>query len=66
MSAVWPSTPPGVSTTAGALGSRYYLSMKDGAGGWHLLVYDLARGFWHREDATKAEGFAEKPPERLP
>lgn len=43
---------------AGALGNRYYLSMQDTAGSWHLLCYDLTRGFWHREDATQAAGFA--------
>lgn len=43
---------------AGALGSKYYISMEDGKGKWHLFVYDKARGLWHREDAFAAEGFA--------
>ena len=42
---------------AGAHGNKYYLSMKDGGGVWQLFVYDTARGLWHREDNTHAEGF---------
>lgn len=43
---------------AGALGNRYYLSMQDAAGKWTMMVYDLSRGVWHKEDAVKAQGFA--------
>ena len=43
---------------AGAMGDRYYISMKDGSGAWHLFVLDTARGFWHREDAVHALCFA--------
>lgn len=43
---------------AGALGDKYYVSMTDGAGQGHLFVYDTRRGFWHREDSTRALGFA--------
>ncbi len=43
---------------AGALGSKYYISMEDERGKWHLFVYDKARGLWHREDAFVAQGFA--------
>lgn len=43
---------------AGALGDKYYISMKDVDGKWHLFVYDTMRGLWHREDGTKAMFFA--------
>jgi hypothetical protein len=43
---------------AGALGNKYYISMEDGKGKWHLFVYDKARGLWHREDAFRSDGFA--------
>ena len=43
---------------AGAFGEKYYLSMRDAAGAWHLFVYDLGKGLWHREDALQALGFA--------
>lgn len=41
----------------GALGDKYYISMEDPAGDFHLLVLDTARGLWHREDGTRAEDF---------
>ncbi|MBR3474223.1 MAG: hypothetical protein IKH34_04050 [Oscillospiraceae bacterium] len=44
--------------SAGAFGEKYYLSMRDAAGAWHLFVYDLAKGLWHREDSLQALGFA--------
>lgn len=31
-------------------GDRYYISMMDGKGQWSLLVYDVLRGIWLRED----------------
>lgn len=43
---------------AGGLGDKYYVSLRDGAGDWHLLVYNTRTGFWHREDGTHALGFA--------
>lgn len=43
---------------AGAIGSRYYISMQDAAGAWHMFVYDTERGIWHREDGTQAMMFA--------
>lgn len=43
---------------AGAFGQRYYLSMRDGAGQWHLFVYDLKTGLWCREDDLHALEFA--------
>lgn len=42
---------------AGAHGNKYYISMKDSAGEYHLFVYDTAKGMWHREDNTQAESF---------
>ncbi|MBP3509820.1 hypothetical protein [Oscillibacter sp.] len=44
--------------TAGALGSKYYLSAKDADGAGVLLVYDGARGLWHKEDGIYALWFA--------
>lgn len=43
---------------AGALGDKYYVSMTDSAGDGQLFVYDTRRGLWHREDNTRAIGFA--------
>lgn len=43
---------------AGALGDKYYVSMTDRDGQGNLFVYDTRRGFWHREDNTRALGFA--------
>jgi hypothetical protein len=42
---------------AGSLGNKYYVSMSDGQGKWHLFVYDSMKGMWHREDATQAVCF---------
>ena len=42
----------------GGLGDKYYVSMEDEDGGWHLFVYDKKRGFFHREDSTHALAFA--------
>lgn len=44
---------------AGSLGDRYYISMKDEAGDWHLFVFDEAKGLWFREDDTHAMQFAQ-------
>lgn len=41
----------------GAMGSKYYVSMKDAAGQWNLFVYDTARGMWHKEDDLHAAAF---------
>lgn len=40
-----------------AHGSKYYLSMSDSEGKYHLFVYDTAKGLWHREDETAVLGF---------
>jgi hypothetical protein len=47
--------------TDGVAGSdqrRYYISMKNGAGVYSLFVYDTEKRMWHREDETRAVGFA--------
>ena len=43
---------------AGSYGNKYYISMKDRAGQWHLFVYDVAKAMWHREDEFHAVDFA--------
>lgn len=42
----------------GSDGTRYFVSMEDQEGDWHLFVYDTRRGLWHREDSREAVGFA--------
>lgn len=42
---------------AGAHGNKYYISMADTAGKYHLFVYDTAKGLWHKEDDLHAECF---------
>jgi hypothetical protein len=42
---------------AGALGNKYYISMKDDKGLYNLFVYDTKKGMWHREDNTQATAF---------
>lgn len=44
--------------SAGAHGGKYYISMCDAVGEWHLFVYDAQRSVWHHEDYTCATGFA--------
>ena len=41
----------------GSIGNKYYVSMKDVAGSYHLFVYDMAKGMWHKEDDLKADSF---------
>lgn len=36
---------------------KYYVSMQDGAGMYHLFVYDTVRRLWHKEDNTRADAF---------
>lgn len=36
---------------------KYYLSAKRPDGDWELVVYDLARGMWHKESDFAAVGF---------
>lgn len=42
----------------GGLGDKYYVSMADGDGQWHLFVYDRSKGLVHREDGTRALAFS--------
>lgn len=42
---------------AGAHGNKYYVSMVDSTGEWHLFVYDASKGLWHREDHFHAMCF---------
>ena len=42
---------------AGVLGNKYYVSMRDVKGKYHLFVYDTLRGMWHREDGTEVMDF---------
>ena len=42
---------------AGALGNKYYISMRDTSWKYHLFVYDTQKGMWHREDNTQAKDF---------
>ncbi len=42
---------------AGSHGNKYYISMRDTAGDYHLFIYDVAKGMWHREDNLHADCF---------
>lgn len=42
---------------AGSAGGKYYASMKDESGAWHLFVFDSRRALWHREDSFHASAF---------
>lgn len=42
---------------AGALGNKYYVSMKDLEGIYNLFVFDTKKGMWHKEDNTQAVEF---------
>ena len=42
---------------AGSHGNKYYISMMDSVGKYHLFVYDTANNMWHKEDDLKAECF---------
>ena len=41
----------------GSHGNKYYISMKDLQGEYHLFVYDTAKNMWHKEDNLQAEAF---------
>ena len=41
----------------GSDGIKYYISMQDASGAWHLFVFDPRYSTWHREDSTRAVGF---------
>lgn len=42
---------------ASAHGNKYYVSMKDSSGIYHLFVYDVAKNMWHKEDNIQVDGF---------
>ena len=42
---------------AGAHHNKYYISMKDTSGVWHLFVYDSKVGLWHKEDDIHADAW---------
>ena len=42
---------------AGALGDKYYISMKDKNNVWHLFTYNTERKYWYKEDNFRALGF---------
>lgn len=42
---------------AGGHSNKYYISMADLDGQYHLFVYDTAKRMWHREDQLIAEAF---------
>lgn len=41
----------------GSHGNKYYISMKDYLGAYHLFVYDMAKGMWHKEDSLQVDSF---------
>lgn len=41
----------------GSQGNKYYISMQDNLGVYHLFVFDTAKGMWHKEDDLKADCF---------
>ena len=41
----------------GSNGNKYYISMKDVTGTYHLFVYDIAKGMWHKEDNLQVDSF---------
>lgn len=41
----------------GGHGSKYYISMMDAEGQWHLFVWDTAKRLWHREDDLQVAAF---------
>ena len=42
---------------AGSIGNKYYISMSDVKGVYHLFVFDTKRGLWHKEDNTQVKDF---------
>jgi hypothetical protein len=41
----------------GAHGNKYYVSMADTSGKYHLFVYDMGKGMWHKEDNLLVTAF---------
>lgn len=48
---------PYFNAVAGAHGNKYYISMSDSDGEYHLFVYDTAKRMWHREDNVQVRQF---------
>lgn len=42
---------------AGSYGNKYYVSMADPQGDYHLFVYDTVKDMWHREDNFRGTAF---------
>lgn len=42
---------------AGAHGNKYYITMKDASGIYHLFAYDTGKGMWHKEDNLQVDSF---------
>lgn len=42
---------------AGTIGNRYYISMRDGDGKYHMFTYDQKNSLWCKEDNTQAMYF---------
>jgi hypothetical protein len=42
---------------AGAIKNKYYISMANDDGTYHLFVFDTKRGLWHKEDYIQAIDF---------
>jgi hypothetical protein len=42
---------------AGSIGNKYYISMSDVKGVYHLFAFDTKRGLWHKEDNTQVKDF---------
>ena len=38
-------------------GNKYYVSMKDTSGIYHLFVYDVSKNMWHKEDNIQIDSF---------
>lgn len=41
----------------GAIGNKYYVSMKDATNKHHLFVFDVAKSMWHQEDDIPIDEF---------
>lgn len=41
----------------GSVGNKYYVSMKGVDDTYHLFVYDMGKGMWHKEDNLRADCF---------
>lgn len=43
----------------GAVGSKYYISMKDTQNRYNLFVFDVQKSMWHREDNLQVDAFCQ-------